>query len=108
MIKILTDTNPTLLFNTNSKRRRLIIQMQSTNVDGNNTGRIHIARGYQPVSTVGHNSQGEILMQSDVIDEPSGGNKMDQSWQGNIWATSTQPNQSLYVEEEVEGDEAKG
>ena len=79
-----------------------MIQMQSSQVDTNNTGRVHIAFGYQPVAEVGHASQGEVLLQASAIDEPQGNRPLDEQYKQAVWATSSQDNQSLIVEEEVE------
>lgn len=106
MLKILSSTEPTLLFNANPKRKRLVIQLQSTNVDANNTGKVFIKSGSQPIAVVGHASQGLVLMQSDVISQPLGGDKLDNAWKDSIWATADTVNQSLYLNEEVE--EAEG
>ncbi len=102
MIKILTTTNPTLILNENPKRKRVKIQMQPFDVDANNTGTIHIGTGYQPVATVGHASQGEVLLQGAAIEEPYAGEKITKRFLKAIWATSSAVNQTLMIEEEVE------
>lgn len=102
MLIVLTTTNPTLLLNANPKRRRLNIQMQATDVDTNNTGRIHLGFGFQPTAAVNHQSQGDVLIQSAAIEEPTGNLPIANRYKGAIWATSSQANQSLVVEEEVE------
>lgn len=96
---ILTNTRPTLLLNDNPKRKGLKIQMQPSSIDGGNTGRIHIGRGFQPVATVNHAAQGEILIQGSYIDNPKGGEELDAAEKKAIWATSSIDNQSLTVEE---------
>lgn len=101
MIIILTTTNPTLLLNANPKRTRLSIQMQPSSIDAGNTGRIHLGYGFQPVATVNHASQGEILIQSSSIEEPQRDVPLSEKYKGAIWATSSAANQSLTVEEEV-------
>lgn len=103
---LLTNQRPTLLLNANPKRTRIMIQMQSSSVDANNSGRIHIAFGFQPVATVNHPSQGEILLQTAAIDEAeTKGKKLGLRYKRAIWATSSQDNQSLVVIEEVAHEE---
>lgn len=102
MLVKLTTTIPTLLLNPNKRRIEVAIQMQSSNVDANNTGRIHVKTGDQPVATVGHASQGDILRQSDGILEPKGSGKIPKNWKGAIWATSSQNDQTLTVDEVLE------
>lgn len=99
---VLTSTNPTLLLNANEKRTKVLIQMQASNVDANNTGRVHLGRGYQPIATVGHPSQGDVLLQGSGIEEPSADKPLDSSWKKSIWATASAINQSLTVEEFTE------
>jgi len=102
MLVKLTTTKPTLLLNANPLRKRFMIQMQPSSVDSNNTGRIHIGKGFQPVATVGHPSQGEVLIQSAVIEEYKRYKEDTLPYKGPIWAVSSKANQTLIVEEEVE------
>lgn len=104
MVIILTTTRPTLILNENPKRKRIMIQMQPFDVDGNNTGLIHIGTGFQPVATVGHPSQGEILLQAGAIVEPAAGEKISERFKRTIWATSSLANQTLTVEEETNNE----
>ena len=76
--------------------------MQPTDVDAGNTGRIHIGYGSQPVATVGHPDQGEVLLQSAAIDQPTSNLPLDEKYKQAIWATSSLANQSLTINEEVE------
>jgi len=76
--------------------------MQPTNVDSNNTGLIHIAKGYQPVATVGHINQGEALIQSAVIEELKTFPEDIQPFKGQIWATASTSAQTVIVTEETE------
>lgn len=98
----LTDTNPTQILNENPKRKRLRIQMQPFDIDANNTERIHIGFGFQPVATVANPNQGEVLLQGATIDEPQFTGQLTQNRKKIIWATSSKANQSLTIEEEVE------
>ncbi len=99
---IFPDTNPHLIFNPNPKRKRFFIQMQPSQVDVNNTGRIHIGKGFQPVTTVGHNNQGEILIQSATIEEKKEFEGDTKPFKGALWGTSSVANQSIIFEEEIE------
>lgn len=99
---IIIGTLPTLLFNANPKRTKLKIQMQAQSVDANNTGRVHLGYGFQAVATVGHASQGDILIQTAAIEEPAGGGTIDTKYKRSVWATASAANQSLIIEEEVE------
>ena len=103
MIILLSTTRPTLILNENPRRKRLTIQMQPFDIDANNTGLIHIGTGFQPVATVGHPSQGEIMLQGSAISEPEAGEKIGEKHKRSIWATSSVSNQTLLVEEEVDG-----
>ncbi len=76
--------------------------MQPTSIDANNTGRIHVAVGFQPVATVGHASQGEILIQGASIEQPRAGEVISERWKGPIWATASATDQSITLEEEIE------
>ena len=101
-MSILTiGTSPTLILNPNEKRKKLAIQMQSTNVDAANTGRVHIGFDFQPNATVGHPSQGEILIQGSGIEEPVTGITLDKKYKQAIWATASASNQSITIEEEI-------
>ncbi len=102
MIVILTNTEPTLLLNPNPNRRRLMLQMQAQVVDANNTGRIHIGKGFQPVATVGHASQGIVLTQGAYEAENKEFPEDERPFKGAIWATSSQNTQSIRIDEEVE------
>ena len=102
MLVILTTTNPTLLYNANSKRKKVAIQMQPSSIDANNTGRVHIAVGFQPNTTVGDAMQGEALLQGASIEQPRAGEPISERWKGPIWATASATNQSLVIEEEIE------
>ncbi len=103
MIITLSTTRPTLLLNENPNRRRIAIQMQPFDVDANNIGTIHIGFGFQPVATVGHASQGEVLLQGSVLSQPSAGEKLEDKHKRAVWATTATTNQTLIVEEEVNG-----
>lgn len=76
--------------------------MQPTAVDSNNTGKIYVAANYQPIATIGHASQGEVLIQGASIEQPRAGEPISEKWKGQVWATSDTANQTLIVEEEVE------
>ena len=107
MIKKLALNTPTVLLKANPKRRRLIVQMQAELVDPTNTGKIFIGLGFQPVGTVGHSLQGEILIQSAALVYPLGGNVLESRHKGTVWALSDTASQSIYFEEEVEVEPAK-
>lgn len=95
-------TTPVLLLNENPKRTRVEIQMQSTNVDSANTGKLFLTPGQQPVSTVGHPSQGEVLVQGAAISRPAAGEKLPEVWKKAIWAVADTAAQTLTVEEQTE------
>ena len=75
--------------------------MQPQSVDSNNTGRVHIERDRQPVATVGDQGQGEILIQSAAIDEPTESKKITDRDKGAIWAIASAANQTIVVDEEI-------
>ena len=77
--------------------------MQPFDVDANNIGTIHIGFGVQPVATVGHANQGEVLLQAGLIAEPQAGEKLESRHKRAVWATTATINQTLVVEEEVDG-----
>ena len=98
----LTSTAATQILNENPKRTRLRIQMLPFDVDAGNTGRIHVGFGFQPIAVVGHVAQGEVLLQGAAIDEPPVSGKLSPDRKRIIWATSSQNNQSINVEEETD------
>jgi hypothetical protein len=99
---ILVGTAPVQILPPNPKRRKLVIQMQSDNVDPNNTGRVHIGYDAQPVAVVGHPNQGDILIQSTAIEEPVSNLPLDDKYKKGIWAVASAANQSIVYDEEVE------
>jgi len=76
--------------------------MQATNVDTNNTGKVFVAYGQQPVATVGHPSQGEVLIQAAAFEEPAAGLQLDKKYKQAVWAIADTASQSVVVEEEIE------
>lgn len=99
---ILVGTTSVLLLDSNPKRKRYTIQMQATQVDAANTGRVHIGKGYQPVATVGHNAQGEVLIQSAITEEYKEFEGDHKPYKGPIWAIASAASQSLIIEEITE------
>ena len=79
--------------------------MQPSGVDATNSGNIFIGYGQQPVGTVAHVSQGEVLVQSAYIDQPPGGATLAERYKQAIWAVSSVESQSLIVTEEVQDDD---
>lgn len=75
--------------------------MQATDVDVNNVGKIFIGCGSQPTPTVGHQSQGEILLQASAIETPSGGDVIDEKYKMAIWAVSDTEGQTIVFDEEI-------
>ncbi len=104
MLIKLSTTNPTLVLNPNPFRTKVSIQMQAKAVDPNNTGGIFIGWGFQPKTTVGHASQGEILIQTAATERPRAGEKISEQYKKALWLTSDTVNQTVIVEEEVEPD----
>jgi len=102
MLVKLTTTRATLIFNSNRLRKRLFLQMQPVNVDSTNTGRIFVGKGFQPVATVGHPSQGEVLLAGATIEEIKEFEGDTRPYKGPIWVTSDTLNQTIVVEEEIE------
>lgn len=98
---------PTLLLNPNPWRKKFSIQMQIKSVDANNTGKIFIGIGKQPVAVVGHASQGEVLMQGAVMEKPRTGETLRPFEQMTIWAISDTANQTIVIEEIIEEPELK-
>ena len=79
--------------------------MQASAVDPNNTGGIFIGWGFQPIATVGHASQGEILIQGASTERPRAGEKISELYKRALWLTADTINQTVIVEEEVELNE---
>lgn len=98
----LTANKPTLLLDPNPRRKKVLIQMQAKAVDSNNTGKVYVGFGFQPVAIVGNPNQGEVLIQSAYIEKPRTGEKLEEREKDAVWATSDTDNQTLIVEEEVE------
>ena len=76
--------------------------MQPSSVDATNTGLVHLGFGFQPVATVGHQSQGFILLQASILEEPVGGAKITSYFKQAVWSIASAANQSVLVEEETE------
>ena len=93
-------TTPILLLNPNPKRTKYSVQMQAELVDPVNLGKIFVGLGFQPVATVGEPLQGEVLIQSAVLERPRVGETLTEREKGAIWAVSDTANQTLVVEEE--------
>ena len=102
---LIVGTTQRLLLNPNPKRKRLVVQVQSTNVDAANTGIVFVGAGFQPQSTVALPNADYALMQSDAIVQPGEGQKLANRWKKAIWAVSNTAAQSLLVEEETEEPE---
>ena len=100
MLIKLPITTPTLLLNPNPKRTKFSVQMQAELVDAANTGMIFVGIGFQPTPTVGEPLQGEVLIQSAVIERPRVGEPLTEREKGAVWAVSNAANQTLVVEEE--------
>lgn len=98
---LIIGTSHRLLLNPNDKRKRLRIQVQTTNVDANNTGKVFVGFGHQPVATVGHPSQGDVLLQGDGIIEPGENSELNERYKQAVWAISDTAKQSVIVEEEI-------
>jgi len=96
---------PTLILNPNPWRVRFTIQMQAELVDANNTGKVFIGIGRQPVPTVGHAGQGEVLIQSAAIERPEKNRPLEKFEKAAIWATSDSANQTIVVEEIIKKPE---
>ena len=106
MLIKLNTTRPTLVLNPNPHRKKVTIQRQASAVDPNNTGGIFIGWGFQAVATVGHASQGEILIQGASTERPRAGESIQEKYKKALWLTSDTVNQTVIVEEEVNDDEA--
>ena len=86
----------------NPRRKRIKIQLQSTNVDAANTGGLFVDFGTQPEITVGAISQGEVLVAGDSIEEPQAGGTIDPKYKKQVWIRSDKADMSVTVEEDVE------
>ncbi len=98
----IVGTEQVQILNPNPRRKRLVVQVQSTNVDAANTGIVFIGGGFQPQNTVSAPNADYALMQSDAIDQPTQGRKLSDKWKQAIWAIASVAGQSLLVEEETE------
>lgn len=75
--------------------------MQPSSVDSNNTGRVHIGKGFQPNISVGDPNQGEVLIQSAYIEEIKEFEADLKPYKGPIWGRSSANNQTILLEEET-------
>jgi len=94
-----------LLLNPNPRRKRLLIQFQSSQIDAGNTGQVFIGFGHQPQSTVSDPAAGYPIKQSDAIVKPEAGEKLAEIFKQAVWAIGDADDQSLLVEEESEEPE---
>ena len=99
MLIKLPITTPIVILNANPARRRFTIQMQAELVDANNLGKVFIGVGFQPTATVGAHLQGEVLIQSAVIEKPESGHVLEDNEKAIIWAVSDTADQTIIVEE---------
>lgn len=99
MLIKLPITTPTVILNANPQRRRFTIQMQAELVDANNIGKVYIGVGFQPRATVGAHLQGEVLIQSAVIEKPEAGHVLEENEKAVVWAVADTADQTLIVEE---------
>ncbi|MFA6161775.1 MAG: hypothetical protein WC766_06465 [Patescibacteria group bacterium] len=100
---ITLDANvPMMLLDANPRRTKIVMQMQATDVDGNNVGKIFVGFGVQPVATVGNQSQGEVMLQASAIEQPSPGGVLNGKYKKSIWVVSDTASQTLVYEEEIE------
>ena len=102
MIKIISETTQTLGFNPNEKRKRLLIQMQYTNDDANNTGAIYVGLGFQPTGVVGNPNQGFRLTQGSFIDFNEVLGTLPPAAKLHIWLFSDTASQSYEISEIIE------
>ncbi|MFA6495441.1 MAG: hypothetical protein WCV87_03770 [Candidatus Paceibacterota bacterium] len=92
----------TMIMDANPRRTKIVMQMQATEVDNNNVGKIFVGFGVQPVATVGNQSQGEVLLQASAIEQPSPGGTLNGKYKKSIWVVSDTVSQTLVFEEEIE------
>lgn len=104
MLIKLPITTPTLILDANPQRKRFVVQMQAELVDANNTGKVYVGVGFQPTATVGAPLQGEVLIQSAVIEKPEVGGRLEESEKAAVWAVADTADQTLVVEEFNEGE----
>ncbi len=95
-------TNSICALSANPKRRRWYIQFMPTSVQSGNTGLIFLGRGFTPVATVGHASQGEVLKAGASIEEVKEYEGDVRPYKGNIFIISDTANQQCIIEEETE------
>lgn len=95
-------TTPVCILPANDKRRRWYIQFIPSSIQANNTGLIFLGRGFQPVATVGHASQGEVLNAGAAIEEVKEFMDDSRPYKGNIFIVSDTAGQQCVVEEEAD------
>ena len=98
----LVGTIAVLLKNANPKRTKFRVTMQPTSIDAGNTGRVHLGFGFQPTATVGHASQGFILIAATILEEPVGERVIEAYFKQSVWAIASAADQSVIVEEYTE------
>ena len=95
-------TTPVRVLDPNTSRKRISILMESSNVNSANTGRVFIEHGKQPGTTLTAPNQGQVLMQSDALEEPRPNEKLEEKWRGAVWLTADTAAQTVWVDEELE------
>ena len=88
-----------LLLNANPKRNKVRVTMQPTSIDAANTGRVHLAFGFQPTATVGHASQGIVLIAGTILEEPVSERAIEPHFKRALWAIADTASQSVILEE---------
>tara|TARA_Y100000310_G_scaffold77974_1_gene74536 strand:- start:1814 stop:2134 length:321 start_codon:yes stop_codon:yes gene_type:complete len=98
---VTVGTAAVLVFNENSNRTGVTIQMYPTGVASGNTGTVAVGKGFQPSTTVGAPNAGLILNAGATFIESKDSEGLP-VFKGQIWVISDSASQQLFVEETSE------
>ena len=100
--RTLTSGVPTMILNPNAQRRRLVIQVLSTNVVAGNTGRVHLGYDFQPQTAAGNPAGGDILTQGAYVDKNEGVGTLAPAHKGQVWANAQVTDMVIDVAEDTD------
>ncbi len=90
----------------NLKRRSWFVQFYANSQDAGNSGRIFVARGFRPVPTENHPSQGQPVTPGGYTGDNIELILPECPYKGDVWVAAENANQTIEVFEDVIGEES--
>jgi len=100
--RVVVGTSPVLLADYNKYRKSISIIMLPTSIETENTGRVHVGKGFPPSNKLGDPNQGDPLIQGQQITEQEQFPNDPSVFKGQWWARASIENQVLIVDEITE------